>query len=90
VKRYLVEEGSAAVEALWSKATRAVASEMPGNVRLRRREAGLDRPSVVNVTQVRTLDKSRLTERIGRLSAARVREVLAGLALVFGTSDDEF
>jgi mRNA interferase MazF len=65
-------------------------AEMPGNVRLRRREAGLDRPSVVNVTRVRTLDKSRLTERIGRLSAARVRQVLAGLALVLGTSDDEF
>jgi mRNA interferase MazF len=64
-------------------------AEMPGNVRLHKREAGLDRPSVVNVTQLRTLDKSRLTDRIGRLSAARVRDVLAGLALVFGLSADE-
>jgi mRNA interferase MazF len=63
-------------------------AEMPGNVRLRKREAGLDRPSVVNVTQLRTLDKSRLTDRIGRLGDARMGEVLAGLALVFGTAGD--
>lgn len=59
-------------------------AEMPGNVRLRKREAGLDRASVVNVSQIRTLDKSRLTQRVGKLSHGRLDEVLAGLALVFG------
>jgi len=57
---------------------------MPGNVRLRRGEANLPRPSVVNVTQVRTFDRERLTEKVGHLAPARVREVLDGLALVFG------
>jgi mRNA interferase MazF len=57
---------------------------MPGNVRLKRGEANLARPSVINVTQVRTVDRTRLTERIGTLSPVRVREVLSGLALVFG------
>jgi mRNA interferase MazF len=64
-------------------------AEMPGNVRLRKREAGLDRSCVVNVSQIRTLDKSRLTERVGKLSQGRLRQVLGGLELVFGTHDLE-
>jgi mRNA interferase MazF len=57
---------------------------MPGNVRLRKGEASLPRASVVNVTQLRTVDRERLTERVGQLAPARIREVLDGLALVFG------
>ena len=60
-------------------------AEMPGNVRLRRGEANLPRASVVNVTQLRTLDRSRLVEPIGTLSAERVRQIVDGLGLVFGT-----
>jgi mRNA interferase MazF len=60
---------------------------MPGNVRLRRGEAGLMRPSVVNISQLRTVDRSRLGERVGILSAVTMREVLRGLALLFGTDD---
>jgi mRNA interferase MazF len=59
---------------------------MPGNVRLRRGEANLPRSSVINVTQVRTVDRERLTERIGALSPDRIREILEGLSLVFGWS----
>ena len=57
---------------------------MPGNVRLRKGEASLPRASVVNVTQLRTVDRDCLTDRAGTLSPARTREVLRGLALVFG------
>jgi mRNA interferase MazF len=57
---------------------------MPGNVRLRKGEANLPRPSVINVTQLRTVDRNRLTEKLGQLAPARVREVLRGLALVLG------
>jgi len=60
---------------------------MPGNVRLRRGEAGLLRPSVVNISQLRTVDRSRLGKRIGALAPARVREVLRGLVLLFGTDE---
>jgi mRNA interferase MazF len=56
----------------------------PGNVRLRKGEANLPRASVVNVTQLRTVDRSRLCDRIGALSPARVRDVLRGLSLVLG------
>lgn len=57
-------------------------AEAPGNVRLDRKPAGLPRESVVNVSQVVTLNKSALTERAGRLDASRMREVEEGLRLV--------
>ncbi|HWM92027.1 MAG TPA: type II toxin-antitoxin system PemK/MazF family toxin [Thermoanaerobaculia bacterium] len=60
---------------------------MPGNVRLRRGEAGLLLASVVNVSQLRTIDRSWLGERVGILGPARMREVLRGLALLFGTDE---
>jgi mRNA interferase MazF len=56
----------------------------PSNVRLRRGEAGLPRASVVNVSQLRTMDRSRLVEHVGTLGPERLHEVLRGLALVFG------
>lgn len=60
---------------------------MPGNVHLRRGEAGLPRASVVNISQMRTIDRARLVDRVGVLGAARTREVLEGLALLFGTDE---
>lgn len=59
-------------------------SAMPGNVRLRKGEGNLPKASVVNVSQLRTIDRSRLTDRVGVLSSGRVREILEGLALVLG------
>lgn len=60
---------------------------MPGNVRLRRGEAGLPRASVVNVSQIRTIDRARLEERVGVLGAGKMREILKGLALLLGTDE---
>jgi mRNA interferase MazF len=57
---------------------------MPGNVRLRKGEANLPRASVVNVTQLRTVDRTRVGKVLGVLSRPRVSEVLEGIALVFG------
>jgi mRNA interferase MazF len=58
---------------------------MPGNVRLARGEGGLARPSVVNVSQIRTIDRTTLRERAGTLRPAKLDQVLAGLALLLGT-----
>jgi mRNA interferase MazF len=58
---------------------------MPGNVRLRKGEANLPRACVVNVTQLLTIDRARLARPLGALGHARLREVLQGLALLFGT-----
>lgn len=54
----------------------------PGSVRLRKGEAGLSRASVINVTQLRTIDRTRVDQRIGTLSAARRRQLVCGLSLV--------
>ncbi len=57
-------------------------AEAPGNVLLHSREAGLPRQSVVNVTQIYTVDKQELKDRIGSLVAPRVLEILAGIQSV--------
>ena len=57
---------------------------MPGNVALRKGDANLPRASVVNVSQLGTIDRERLTDLVGKLSARRVADVLSGIGLVFG------
>src|SRR5207302_398573 len=54
-------------------------AEMPGNVLVPAGTDGLDRKSVVNVTQLQTLDKTDLEDRVGRLSLPIVREIDEGL-----------
>ena len=54
----------------------------PGNVLLEAGEADLPEQSVVNVSQILTIDKSQLGEKIGTLSAERVRQILDGIRLV--------
>ena len=57
-------------------------ANLPGNVLLDRGEAGLPKRSVVNVSQIFTVDKTQLTEKMGALSSARVDEILAGIDLL--------
>ncbi len=59
-------------------------AEAPGNVLIGRREAGLRRESVVNVSQVLTVDRSLLTERIRALPPRTMGQVDEGLRLVLG------
>jgi mRNA interferase MazF len=51
----------------------------PGNVLLDIGEGSLPEQSVVIVSQISSVDKSRLGERVGSLSEARVEQILAGL-----------
>jgi mRNA interferase MazF len=51
----------------------------PGNVLLDVGEGGLPRQSVVVVSQISSVEKARLGERIGSLSGERVEQILAGL-----------
>jgi mRNA interferase MazF len=57
-------------------------ADAPGNVRITRRVSGLPHDSVVNVSQLITLDKQMLTENVGRLPAQSLRDVEAGIKLV--------
>ena len=54
----------------------------PGNVFLSKRSTKLPKDSVVNVSQVVTLDKSFLTKRISRLAADKMNHVDEGLRIV--------
>ena len=54
----------------------------PGNVILRKRESRLGKDSVINVSQLVTLSKEFLVDRVGRIPSARIREVEGGLRLV--------
>ena len=65
--------------ALTSKLKRANA---PGNILLNPLEGGLPKQSVVNVSQIYTVDKSQLDEKIGALSLRRVREILDNIQLL--------
>ncbi len=64
---------------LTSNLNRALA---PGNVRLYKGEANLDKPSVVNVSQIFTVDKQQLGPKIGTLSRQRIREIVDGIHLI--------
>jgi mRNA interferase MazF len=57
-------------------------AKAPGNVELTKKQSRLPKRSVVNVSQIVTLDKSYLTERAGWLDRNTMRAVDAGLRLV--------
>lgn len=57
-------------------------AKAPGNVLLNVGEANLPKQSVVNVTQIFTIDITNLKEKIGKLSSERVRRILNGIKLV--------
>ena len=59
-------------------------AEAPGNVLLPRKSTGLPKDSVANVSQVVTLDRSLLVERVGRVSRKQLELVFAGLDVVLG------
>jgi mRNA interferase MazF len=57
-------------------------ADAPGNVLLETRLTGLPKDSVANVSQVVALDKSSLTERVGKLSREKTDLVLDGIDIV--------
>lgn len=70
---------TAVVCVITSNLTRAGA---PGNVLLRKGEGGLAKRSVVNVSQIFTVDKDDLADKIGKLSHERVLDIVNGVNLV--------
>jgi len=59
-------------------------AEAPGNVELTSRMTGLAKNSVANVSQLVTLDRGTLTERVGKVSKAKLNLALDGINIVFG------
>lgn len=56
----------------------------PGNVSLSMRSTGLPKDSVANVSQIISLDKSLLTERVGKLPRRKLELLFSGIDLVLG------
>jgi len=56
----------------------------PGNVVLAAARTGLPKDSVANVSQIVSIDRSFLSDRVGRLSQSDVRLILGGIDLVLG------
>lgn len=59
-------------------------ADAPGNVPLSAKVSGLSKDSVANVSQVITLDRSLLTERVSRLGPKVVSQLLHGIDIILG------
>ncbi|MBW1694961.1 MAG: type II toxin-antitoxin system PemK/MazF family toxin [Deltaproteobacteria bacterium] len=57
-------------------------AKAPGNVTLNKGEANLPKKSVVNISQIFTVNKSDLSEKIGTLSGIRISSILQGIRLL--------
>jgi len=58
-------------------------ADAPGNVLLKKGEANLPKASVVNISQVLTVDKTELVEYVGKISGPAAAAVREGLHLLF-------
>lgn len=56
----------------------------PVTVLLNRSEGGLKEPSMINLAQLLTIDKTRLMKRLGSLKAEKVREIDAAIGISLG------
>jgi mRNA interferase MazF len=56
-------------------------------VSLRKGEAGLPRSSVVNISQVATIDRDQILSKAGQLSHQRFQEIWKGVRLILEPSE---
>ena len=59
-------------------------ADAPGNVLLSTRSTNLPKDSVANVSQIVALDRTVLTERVAKLSRAKLELLLSGIDVVLG------
>ena len=57
-------------------------TKAPGNVLLNKGEANIPKKSVVNISQIFTVNKSDLVEKLGQVSQKRITEILDGIKLL--------
>jgi mRNA interferase MazF len=56
-------------------------AKAPGNVFLKKGEGGLPKDSVANVSQIITLDKADLEEKVGQLGKRTIKDIVTGIKL---------
>jgi mRNA interferase MazF len=57
-------------------------AKSPGNVLLKKGEGGLKKDSVVNISQIITIDKSDIEKKIGYLPVSKVKQIIEGIKLL--------
>lgn len=57
-------------------------AEAPGNILLSKKDTQLSKDSVVNVSQIVTLDRERFIERISKISVKNMKKVEDGIKLI--------
>lgn len=57
-------------------------AKSPGNILLKKGEGNLTKESVVNISQIETIDKILLSEKIGVLPPAKVKLIIEGVKLL--------
>lgn len=62
-------------------------AQSPGNVLLSPNEANLPEQSVVNISQIYTVDKKDLVEKIGTLNSEIIQKIIEGLGLLLEPRD---
>ncbi len=62
-------------------------AKSPGNILLKKGEGNLLRDSVVNITQIETIDKSFLIEKIGSISPSSIKQIIEGIKFLIEPRD---
>jgi len=57
-------------------------AKSPGNVLLKKGDGNIPKDSVVNISQIETVDKSFLSEKIGTLSSSKIHQIIEGVRLL--------
>ena len=65
-------------------------AHLPTHIEIASNDCGLSKDSVILLEQIRTIDKKRLRERIGRLDQKRMKSVNEALFVSFGLSGGDF
>jgi len=58
-------------------------SQIPGNITLEKGDSGLDKPSVINFSQIATIDKTRLIEQISMLPKKYIEKINESIRFIF-------
>ncbi len=59
-------------------------SEAPGNVFIEKEDSGLSKDSVINISQISTIDKNRLVNKVSQVPLDIIRSIESGLKLILG------
>ena len=63
--------------------SKIVLAKAPGNILLEKKDSSLDRTSVVNLSQIVTVNKSWLTENVGMLRKDIIERIDRGIEIIF-------